>query len=143
MTIVIQINRFQVASAVFAFFTILASSATGADWPQWRGPQRDGVSQETGLLRQWPDGGPELMWQIDNLGYGYGAPSLADGRLYVTANEGLEKEFVKALDANDGQETLVDPHWPGWQSEAASQLSRRTFHTDGRRRCHLCVGIRR
>jgi hypothetical protein len=39
-----------------------AQCAVAADWPQFRGPDRDGVSKETGLLRSWPDGGPEVLW---------------------------------------------------------------------------------
>ena len=43
-------------------------SARAADWPQWRGPERTGISQETGLLKQWPPEGPKLNWQIKDLG---------------------------------------------------------------------------
>ena len=39
-----------------------------SDWPQWRGPERNGTSKETGLLKQWPAGGPKLLWQVNNLG---------------------------------------------------------------------------
>lgn len=41
------------------------------DWPQWRGPNRDGISVETGLLREWPEGGPKVVWQVDSVGVGY------------------------------------------------------------------------
>ncbi|HEY3441726.1 MAG TPA: hypothetical protein VGK29_13265 [Paludibaculum sp.] len=41
------------------------------DWPQWRGPKRDGLSTETGLLKQWPSGGPKLLWNVEGLGSGY------------------------------------------------------------------------
>ena len=44
-----------------------------ADWPQWRGPNRDGISSETGLLESWPKGGPPLLWKIQGLGEGYAA----------------------------------------------------------------------
>lgn len=74
------------------------------DWPQWRGPNRDGISQEKGLLKQWPQAGPKLVWQVDRLGDGYSTPSVAKGGLYVMANQGLDDEFVKALDAKDGKE---------------------------------------
>jgi outer membrane protein assembly factor BamB len=43
-----------------------------ADWPQWRGPNRDGISKETGLLQKWPEEGPRLLWQSKDLGQGYG-----------------------------------------------------------------------
>ncbi len=71
------------------------------NWPQWRGPNRDGISTETGLLKEWDDDGPPLVWQIDGLGSGYGSVSVADGRIYVMGNrEG--GEHVIALNAVDG-----------------------------------------
>src|SRR5262249_975149 len=74
------------------------------DWPQWRGPNRDGLSRETGLLMEWPNEGPKLVWQINDLGGGYSTPSIAGGRIYLIANKGFEDEFVKALDEKDGKE---------------------------------------
>lgn len=79
------------------------TTATAADWPQWRGPNRDGISEETGLLQEWPEEGPKLLWQVNDLGGGYGAPSVVDGKIYLVVNEGLEQESVKALDANGKQ----------------------------------------
>lgn len=76
--------------------------AISSDYPQWRGPQRNGISTETRLLQEWPEGGPKLRWQVTDLGSGYAAPAFARDRLYVLANEGLENEFVRALSAADG-----------------------------------------
>ena len=64
------------ALAVLASLTILSgssgvSTSTIDDWPQWRGPRRDGVSAERGLLKQWPAGGPPLVWQTKGAGDGY------------------------------------------------------------------------
>jgi outer membrane protein assembly factor BamB len=73
------------------------------NWPQWRGPQRDGLSRETGLLAEWPKDGPKLLWKTDDIGRGYSSPAVVDDRLYVMANEGLENEFVEALDASTGK----------------------------------------
>ncbi len=73
------------------------------DWPQWRGPQRDGSSRETGLLGVWPKEGPKMLWKSGDVGRGYSTPAVVDDRLYVMANEGLENEFVEALDAADGR----------------------------------------
>jgi outer membrane protein assembly factor BamB len=47
-----------------------------SDWPQWRGPNREGVSQEKGMLKQWPAGGPKLAWQVNDVGDGYSTPSV-------------------------------------------------------------------
>ena len=76
--------------------------AFAEDWPQWRGPNRDGISKETGLLKEWPKDSPRLIWQVNDLGGGYSTPSVAGGRIYVTANKGLGDEFVTARDAKDG-----------------------------------------
>lgn len=74
-----------------------------ADWPQWRGPARTGISAETGLLRQWPAGGPRLIWRIDNVGEGFSTPSVAGNRIYLVVNEGLANEYVRAFSTVDGK----------------------------------------
>lgn len=86
------------------FLALVAANLSAADWPQWRGPKRDGVSKETGLLKSWPPEGPKLLWQVKDLGGGYSTPSVAGGRVYVMSNTGLEDEFVKALDVRDGSQ---------------------------------------
>ena len=59
--------------------TVLSGqSPATADWPQWRGADRTGLSRETGLLKQWPAAGPPVVWSAANLGAGYG--SIADQR---------------------------------------------------------------
>ncbi len=73
-----------------------------ADWPQWRGPQRDGYSSETGLLQEWPKDGPKLLWQVNDVGSGYATPSVVGERIYLLGNGGLETEFLLALSAKDG-----------------------------------------
>jgi outer membrane protein assembly factor BamB len=80
-----------------------ASMARADDWPQWRGPNRDGHSKETGLLKEWPKDGPRLIWQVKDLGAGYSTPSVVADRLYVMTNRGLEDEFVTARDTKDGR----------------------------------------
>ena len=74
-----------------------------ADWPQWRGPHRDGHSSETNLLREWPPNGPKLLWQVNDVGSGFSTPSIADGKIYLLGNHGLTNEFVLALSAQDGR----------------------------------------
>lgn len=76
----------------------------GADWPQWRGPQRDGISRETGLLKEWPKEGPKLLWQLKEIGSGYSTPAVVGERLYVISNKGMDDEFVLALDVKDGKQ---------------------------------------
>jgi outer membrane protein assembly factor BamB len=80
-----------------------ALRAADFDWPQWQGPDRNAVSQETGLLQQWPEGGPPLAWRVTGIGSGYSAPSVADGRIFGLSNREGE-EFVWSLSETDGKE---------------------------------------
>ena len=92
---------------VFAGVAALPLAAPAADWPQWRGPHRDGVSQETGLLPEWPKDGPKLAWQSKEVGEGYSTPAVVGDRIYLLGNKGMDDEFVEALDAKDGEPGLV------------------------------------
>ena len=83
-------------------FGIFYNAANAADWPQWRGPQRSGISQETGLLQEWPSEGPKLLWQVKGIGSGYSTPAVVGDRIYLVSNKGLENEYVQALDTADG-----------------------------------------
>src|SRR3954463_16182048 len=85
-------------------FVALLIVSSAADWPQWRGPNRDGISKETGLLKQWPEQGPKLLWQIKDLGNGYSAPAVVGNRIYLISNKGNDNEFIHALSVKDGQE---------------------------------------
>ena len=78
-------------------------AASASDWPQWRGPRRDGVSQEKGLLKDWPAGGPKLLWQVNEIGDGYSTPAVVGSRVYLMSNRGFEDEFVQALSTEDGK----------------------------------------
>jgi outer membrane protein assembly factor BamB len=79
------------------------TTASAADWPQWRGPVRDGTSREVGLLKQWPAGGPRLLWQVNDIGDGYSTPVAVGSRVYLMSNRGMDNEFVLALSAADGK----------------------------------------
>src|SRR5436305_5931800 len=90
--------------------TVLALSIAAppvGDWPQWQGPNRDAKSTETGLLKQWPQGGPKLLFKTDKLGAGYSGPAVAGNKLVIMgaeeANTG-DKEFVLCLDPATGNE---------------------------------------
>jgi outer membrane protein assembly factor BamB len=83
---------------------LLSLAAYAADWPQWRGPLRNAVSTETGLLTEWPKEGPRLVWQAKDIGDGYATPSVAGNRIYVLSNRGMDNEFVQALSTQDGKQ---------------------------------------
>jgi hypothetical protein len=59
---------------------LLNFETNAADWPQWRGPNRDDVSKETGLLKTWPTGGPKRVWLFENAGKGYSGPAILHAR---------------------------------------------------------------
>ena len=83
---------------------VLTFSITSAraDWPQWRGPNRDGVSSETGLLDQWPKEGPKLLWQVDDVGAGYSSVVVQGDCVYTQGDLG-GVEHIIALDAKTGK----------------------------------------
>ena len=90
---------------ITCYLTLVLSSqiAIAEDWPQWQGPNRNAVSGETGLLQEWPKGGPRLAWRITGLGGGDSAPSVANGKLYGLSNRDGQ-EIVWALSEADGKE---------------------------------------
>lgn len=72
------------------------------DWPQWRGPQRNGISTETGLLKTWPAAGPAMLWSVRNLGQGYGSLSVKGDRLFVQGST-ASASILFCLDRADGK----------------------------------------
>ncbi len=86
--------------AVLVFATI--SGAIAADWPQWRGPQRDGLSAETGLLKTWPQAGPKQLWSVTNLGQGFGSISIKGDRLFVQGSSS-SASVLFCLNGSDGK----------------------------------------
>src|SRR5437867_5770179 len=82
---------------------LLALVAGAADWPQWRGPRRNGISHESGLLKEWPKEGPKLLWRLADIGDGYATPSVVGARLYILGNRGMDHEFIQALSVEDGK----------------------------------------
>jgi outer membrane protein assembly factor BamB len=78
--------------------------ASGDDWPGWRGPRRDSLCKETGLLKSWPAEGPPLRWKAKGLGEGLSGPAIVGNRLYTMGNSD-GKERVLALDlSQDGKQ---------------------------------------
>src|SRR3712207_5925047 len=93
-----------------------APAQTGADWPQWRGANRDGLSKETGLLKQWPEAGPPLAWKAAGAGRGYSSLAASKGRLYTMGLRG-EREFVIAFDFKTGKELWATPHGSAFRND--------------------------
>jgi outer membrane protein assembly factor BamB len=128
--------------AVFAGLLLLfaapvpaADNSTG-DWPQWRGPKRDGISPDTGLLTEWPQGGPKLLWEGQGAGRGYASLAITGGRIYTmgdnlsTAQD--KDEYASCFDAASGKQLWISKLGPAWNSGSESwQSSRSTPTVDG------------
>lgn len=84
--------------------TLMAGGQSPADtdWPQWRGPNRDGHSRESGLLTQWPASGPNRLWRTQGLGAGYGSVAVQGDRIYLQMLVG-ERSTAASLDRSDGR----------------------------------------
>lgn len=91
---------------------LVAVPAGASDWPQWRGPDRDGHGSGTGLIRSIPEGGPPVLWTADGLGAGYASVAVVDGRVYTLGDLG-DRQYALALE--DGGTLLwktdVGPAW--------------------------------
>lgn len=99
--------------AATAIVLIAAAPGLAEDWPQWRGHGRDGRSPETGLLTEWPEGGPPLVWRAEGLGVGFSSLSVADGRVFTMGDRDGSQWLVALSDA-DGAElwrTEIGPPW--------------------------------
>ena len=90
------------APAIFVSFPVSVSNRAMEDWPQWRGPNRDGKSAETGLLKEWPAGGPPLAWRASGAGEGYSSFAVVNGRLY-TLGARQDSEYLVAFDVASGK----------------------------------------
>ncbi len=92
-------------TALFASVSLIASSVIAAgsyEWPQWRGANRDDISKETGLLKQWPAEGPALLWKITDLGIGYSGISVVKGKMFTMGDLDGGSQ-VMALDESTGK----------------------------------------
>jgi len=107
---------------------LVAAPFAPDDWPGWRGADRTGVSQEKGVLQEWPSGGPQQVWKATGIGEGYSTPSVADGKIFVIGAKGKE-EFVFALNAEDGSELWKQKL--GGKAQVGYEGSRSTPTVDG------------
>jgi outer membrane protein assembly factor BamB len=107
-----------VVAAVLSLSVVVSNRALD-DWPQWRGPKRDGVSVERGLLKTWPSGGPPLAWKAAGAGEGYSSFAIANGRLFTLgARDGME--YVIAYDVATGKRLWETAHGQRFSNDRGS-----------------------
>jgi outer membrane protein assembly factor BamB len=103
------------AVLLIIWFSVHASSETAnhsappntvpsgpSDWPQWRGPERNGVSKDTGLIKQWPSSGPQQAWSISSLGEGFGSIAIKGDRIFVQGTR-EDLSVIFCLNRADGK----------------------------------------
>jgi len=103
---------------------LIASKEPG--WPQWRGPRRDGISDEKGLLQSWPEGGPKLLWKAGDLGRGWSSPIVTGGSIYLTGDVGEDLKLF-ALDL-DGKRTWTSTNGKAWTGQYPGARSSFTYN---------------
>jgi outer membrane protein assembly factor BamB len=107
-----------------------------SEWPQWLGSDRDGKSKETGLLKRWPEQGPDLLWFVEGLGEGYSTVSIAQGRVYTTGMiSRQEAAFAMDLRGQLLWHKTYGPAWKGRYPEA------RTIPTLNEGRVYVTSGM--
>ncbi|MBN1766550.1 MAG: PQQ-like beta-propeller repeat protein [Sedimentisphaerales bacterium] len=109
------LSRLPTGVAVIAL--LLIAPAGAGDWPQWHGPNRDNISTETGLLQEWPQNGPELVWKAEGLGAGFSSVSVAGDKIFSMGDKEGES-CALALNRSDGKLLWTTPIGkagaPGW-----------------------------
>src|SRR6516225_6824230 len=95
---------------------VLTLFSLAADWPGWRGPHRDAIFPETGLLKQWPQGGPRLAWKAQGLGGGFSSLSIAGDRIFTMGDRG-DSQYVLALNLADGKQIWATKIGPAWDDD--------------------------
>lgn len=129
-------NLYYFKRIIFSFFLVSFFSTAFADWPQWLGPKRNNISEEKGLLKEWPENGPKMLWHTGDLGAGYSTVSICNGTIYVT---GIKEKtgFLTAMDMA-GKIKFQKPYGPEWTKSYPSSRSTPTIDSD---RAYIFSGL--
>ena len=118
-----------VIGLVLALVT-LPRAAAGDDWPQWRGPNGDGISSETGWTTDWPEDGPPKLWESD-LGKGYSTVAVVGGRIYTTGGKTLY-----CLEVETGEVVWTDECGPSQSTPTVNADKVYSLNKKGVLTCH-------
>ena len=103
--------------SVFAALLLsLTARAETFNWPQWQGPTRNSLTQETGLLQEWPEGGPKQRWLFEDCGAGYAGPAIVNGTLYILGERDGACQLI-AINADTGKELWATAIGPEFQND--------------------------
>lgn len=97
-----KIKQFTLIIITLLHVVASAKDKTKHDWPRFLGPHGNGISDETGLLRSWPEKGPQEIWRVP-IGIGYSGIAISNGRIY-TMDGRNDSEYLLCLNAENGQE---------------------------------------
>jgi outer membrane protein assembly factor BamB len=117
----LHVHSAPVTAALTALLAIALTPIHAGDWPGWRGPNRDGISTETGLLKTWPEGGPKLLWEAEGCGQGYSSVAIAGGNVY-TLGKTKDGEALFAFSAADGKPLWSTVFGGGGHSNGSPQV---------------------
>ena len=112
----ISIKILMSAAIIMLCLAAESTAQVGGEWPQWRGPNRDGISKETGLLKQWPADGPALAWKAKGAGAGYSSLAISNGHLFTMGLRG-GREYVIAFDVATGKEAWATAHGGAFRND--------------------------
>src|ERR1044071_7803894 len=114
----LQLSPRPAAALALILITSVAFAAPAAspEWPQWRGPNRDDVAQESGLLTKWPEAGPPLAWKASGLGGGFSSVAISGGRIYTLGDREGSQQVV-AMSLADGKIAWTAKVGPVWEDE--------------------------
>ncbi len=123
---------------VWLIYAIAPLAANDHDWPTFRGADRTAVAPDTGLLKSWPETGPQLVWEAKGAGRGYAGVAIADGKLYTlgdgSSSENDKDEYLIAFDQASGKRLWSSKTGPAWNvGKDTWQGSRSTPTVDGDR----------
>jgi len=88
---------------LIAAIVVIVTGSALADWPQYLGPNRNSISDQKGILRAWPENGPEVLWTV-TVGKGFGGPVIKDGKVYLLDRDDKVGDNLRCFDLSDGKE---------------------------------------
>lgn len=105
---------------------IIADSLVYSQLYEWRGPDRSGIYNETGLMKKWPDGGPALLWEMLNLGDGYSSPTVTDDAIYITGRKD-DNDILTAL-TPEGKKKWEIAYGKAWMTNHTGSRCTPTYY---------------